>query len=223
MWVLLRASHAGTKAHRPPRGGDDAPVDVLHDCLAPGSTSTPPAVMPGVNRICRRDVEEKASFNPYRRLAVASRAVDAGTSFGPWWGPVRKLGARSTTWIQRGPVTRRPGRVRGRGAGPEGGVPNAQIGCHAADAQLIVTTRLLYSVHDRGTRLSRLQRIHPRAPCNGHPPAGRRALPRGARGRPARVPGRSLFVSAYGGAGRQCAASRSWRHRRRLNPRRQMA
>jgi hypothetical protein len=44
-------------------------------------------------------------------------------------------------------------------------------GAEPADAQEIVTTRLLCSLHDRRAQLSRLQRIHPRALSNCNPSA----------------------------------------------------
>jgi hypothetical protein len=58
-----------------------------------------------------------------------------------------------------------------------------------ADAQWLVTTRLLDHVHDPLAQLGRLQRIRPRARQNDNPPAGRRRLPSGARCRPVQVPG----------------------------------
>ena len=42
-----------------------------------------------------------------------------------------------------------------------------------ADAQWIVTTRLLYHLHDPAELLSRMQRIYPRAPLNCNTPAGK--------------------------------------------------
>ena len=60
---------------------------------------------------------------------------------------------------------------------PAGGETNL---AGAGYAQRLVTTRLLDRSHDPAGRLSRLQRVHPRAPSNCNPPAGVPPISRGA-------------------------------------------
>lgn len=81
--------------------------------------------------------------------------------------------------------------------------PSHKSNRQRAYAQHLVATRLLDCLHDPAGQLSRMQRIRPRALSNCNPPAGTHvALPRGPHRRPARVLGRSLFVSVYERAGR---------------------
>ena len=74
-----------------------------------------------------------------------------------------------------------------------------------ADAQRIVTTRLLYRLHDPTAQPSRMQGIYPRARWNCNASANPRELLPGGRCRPAEIQGRSLFVSDYDVRGRIAA------------------
>ena len=67
-----------------------------------------------------------------------------------------------------------------------------------ADAQWIVTTRLLYHLHDPAELLSRMQRIYPRAPLNCNTPAGKHGIPPYPIAGLLRFRAKGLFVSMYG-------------------------